>query len=61
MKRSLNFKDQLVAHGLRSIAATALHEQGFDSLQIKAYLSHLDQNETRASYLRTDFLNKGKN
>lgn len=60
LKRSLNFKDQLVAHGLRSIASTALHEQGFDSLQIEACLSHLDQNETRASYLRTDFFEQRK-
>lgn len=55
LKRSLRFKNQLVAHGLRSIASTALYEQGFDTLHIEACLSHSDQNETRASYNRSDF------
>ncbi|MBD1576645.1 tyrosine-type recombinase/integrase [Vibrio sp. S11_S32] len=60
LKRSLGFKNELVAHGLRSIASTALHENGFDTLLIEACLSHLDQNTTRASYLRTDFLEQRK-
>lgn len=60
LKRSLNFKNQLVAHGLRSIASTTLHEQGFDSLLIETCLSHLDHNETRASYLRSDFFEQRK-
>nr|WP_236688284.1 tyrosine-type recombinase/integrase [Photobacterium kishitanii] len=34
IKRSLGLKDELVAHRLRSVASTALHEQGFDSLLI---------------------------
>ncbi|MCF4174472.1 tyrosine-type recombinase/integrase [Vibrio sp. McD22-P3] len=60
LKRSLGFKDELVAHGLRSIASTALHEQGFDTLHIEACLSHSDQNETRASYNRSDFFEQRK-
>ncbi|PMO58748.1 integrase [Vibrio breoganii] len=55
LKRSLGFKNQLVAHGLRSIASTALHEKGFPSLQVEACLAHSDRNETRASYNRTDY------
>ncbi|MCK6263673.1 tyrosine-type recombinase/integrase [Vibrio sp. ZSDE26] len=55
LKRSLGMKGKLVAHGLRSIASTALHEQGFDTLIVEACLAHSDQNETRASYNRTDF------
>ena len=47
-------------HGLRSIASTTLHESGFDSLHIEACLSHSDENETRASYNRTDFFENRK-
>jgi len=60
IKRTLNYKGQLVAHGLRAIASTTLHEEGFDSLHIEACLSHSDQNETRASYNRTDFFENRK-
>ncbi|WP_258180347.1 tyrosine-type recombinase/integrase [Photobacterium kishitanii] len=60
IKRSLWLKDELVAHGLRSVASTALHEQGFDSLLIEACLSHTDQNEVRASYNRSDYLEQRK-
>mgnify|MGYP005676674829 FL=1 len=60
LHRTLGFKETLVAHGLRSIASTALHEQGFDTLHIEACLSHSDQNETRASYNRSDFFEQRK-
>lgn len=35
IKRSLGYKDKLVAHGLRSVASTALHEKGYDSLLVE--------------------------
>ncbi|EOX4902167.1 tyrosine-type recombinase/integrase [Vibrio alginolyticus] len=60
LKRSLGFRDELVAHGLRAIASTALHEQGFDTLHIEACLSHMDKNVTRASYNRSDFFEQRK-
>lgn len=60
LKRSLDFKGELVAHGLRAIASTALHEQGFNTLFVEACLSHSDQNETRASYNRSDFFEQRK-
>lgn len=60
IKRTLGYKDKLVAHGLRAIASTALHEHGFDSLLIEACLSHADQNEVRASYNRSDYLEQRK-
>ena len=59
-RSSLGLKGKLVAHGLRSVASTALHEQGFDSLLIEACLSHADQNEVRASYNRSDYLEQRK-
>ena len=60
LKRSLSFKGELVAHGLRAIASTALHEHGFNTLYIEACLSHVDQNDTRASYNRSDFFEQRK-
>ena len=56
IKRSLGYKDKLVAHGLRSVASTALHEEGYDSLLVEACLAHADENETRAAYNRSDYL-----
>ncbi len=50
LKRSLGFKGELVAHGLRAISSTALHEEGFDTLLIEACLSHSTQNEIQANY-----------
>lgn len=60
IKRSLGYKGELVAHGLRAIASTALHEEGFDTLHIEACLSHSDKNTTRASYNRSDFFEQRK-
>ncbi|MGR5318929.1 tyrosine-type recombinase/integrase [Vibrio sp. DNB22_19_1] len=60
LKRSLGYKGILVSHGLRAIASTALHEQGFDTLHIEACLAHKDQNMTRASYNRSDFFEQRK-
>ena len=56
IKRSLGYKDKLVAHGMRSVASTALHEKGYDSLLVEACLAHADENETRAAYNRSDYL-----
>ncbi|MBB1351242.1 MULTISPECIES: tyrosine-type recombinase/integrase [unclassified Pseudoalteromonas] len=56
IKRSLGYKNKLVAHGLRSVASTALYEKGYDSLLVEACLAHADENETRAAYNRSDYL-----
>lgn len=56
--RRNGFKGRCVSHGLRSIASTALHEQGFQSKHIEVALSHLDRNRTRAAYNRTDYLDQ---
>ena len=60
IKNSLGYKDKLVAHGMRSIASTALHEHGYDSLLIEACLAHNDENKTRAAYMRSDLLEQRK-
>ena len=41
----------LVSHGLRSIASTALNEEGFPPDVIEA-LAHVDKNEVRRAYSR---------
>ncbi|MGP9437773.1 integrase [Ewingella sp. AOP8-B2-18] len=46
----------LVSHGLRSIASTALNEEGFPPDVIEAALAHVDKNEVRLAYNRTDYL-----
>ncbi len=46
----------LVSHGLRSIASTALNEQGFPPDVIEAALAHVDKNEVRRAYNRSDYL-----
>ncbi|MEQ8407019.1 MAG: integrase domain-containing protein [Gammaproteobacteria bacterium] len=56
--RRMGFKDRLVSHGFRSIASTALNEQGFDSDLIEAALAHQDKNMTRAAYNRSGYLKR---
>lgn len=55
LKRA-DFGGVLVSHGLRSIASTALNEQGFLPDVIEAALAHVDKNEVRRAYNRTDYL-----
>lgn len=46
----------LVSHGLRSIASTALNEQVFSPDVIEAALAHVDKNEVRRAYNRSDYI-----
>lgn len=46
----------LVSHGLRSIASTALDEEGFPPDVIEAALAHVDKNEVRRAYNLTYYL-----
>ena len=54
----MGFKDRLVAHGMRSIASTTLNEQGFDFDVIETALAHVDGNEVRRAYNRTNYLER---
>jgi len=53
-------KEQMTAHGFRSMASTRLHEMRkgdrplFDSAVIETQLAHLDGNKIRATYNRFD-------
>lgn len=54
--KRMGYKGKLVSHGLRAIASTALNEHGFNPDVIEAALSHIDGNEVRRAYNRTDYL-----
>jgi integrase len=52
----MGFKGRLVAHGMRSIASTALNEKGHNSDLIESCLAHVHKNETRNSYNHAEYL-----
>jgi integrase len=56
--KRMGYKDKLVSHGLRSIGSTALNEEGFAPDIIEAALAHMDKNQVRAAYNRTDYLER---
>ncbi|HFP9407173.1 TPA: integrase domain-containing protein [Raoultella planticola] len=56
--KRIGYGGKLVAHGLRSIASTAMNEAGFNSDVIEAALAHSDKNEVRRAYNRTTYLAK---
>lgn len=51
--KRMGFAGRLVSHGLRSLASTTLNEQGFE-----AALAHVDDNQVRSAYNRTDYLER---
>ncbi|MDE8557172.1 integrase domain-containing protein [Pantoea vagans] len=56
--KRIGYGGKLVAHGLRSIASTALNEASFNPDVIEAALAHSDKNEVRRAYNRSTYLNK---
>lgn len=56
--KRMGFAGRLVSHGLRSLASTRLNEQGFDRDLIEAALAHVDDNQVRSAYNRTDYLER---
>lgn len=52
----LGFKDQLVVHGLRHMASTALNEAGWDEDAIERQLAHKDKNRVRGIYNKAEYL-----
>lgn len=53
--KRMGFQGRLVAHGLRSLASTALNEQGFNFDVIESALSHIDKNAIRRAYNRAEY------
>lgn len=58
--KRMGYANQLVAHGLRSIASTILNEEGFDPDVIESALAHTGQNEVRNAYNRATYLERRK-
>ena len=56
--KRIGYAGKLVAHGLRSIASTAINEAGFNPDVIEASLAHSDKNEVRKAYNRSTYLEK---
>ncbi|BCG08348.1 DUF4102 domain-containing protein [Buttiauxella agrestis] len=56
--KRIGYGGKLVAHGLRSIASTALNEEGFNADVIEAALAHTDKDEVRRAYNRSTYLNQ---
>lgn len=54
--KRIGYGGKLVAHGLRSIASTALNEASFNSDVIEAALAHSDKSEVRRAYNRSTYL-----
>lgn len=54
--KRIGFSGKLVAHGLRSIASTAMNEAGFNADVIESALAHSDKNEVRKAYNRFIYL-----
>lgn len=54
--KRIGFGGKLVAHGLRSIASTAMNETGFNADVIEAALAHSDKNEVWRAYNRPTYL-----
>ncbi|MCQ8228691.1 integrase domain-containing protein [Pantoea trifolii] len=54
--KRIGYGGKLVAHGLRSIASTALNEADFNSDIIESALAHCDKNEVRRAYNRSIYL-----
>lgn len=58
--KRIGYGGKLVAHGLRSIASTALNEASFNPDVIEAALAHTDKNEVRRAYNRSIYLEQRK-
>jgi len=56
--KRIGFGGKLVAHGLRSIASTAMNEAQFNSDVIETALAHVDKNEVRKAYNRSLYLDQ---
>lgn len=55
--KRIGYSGKLVAHGLRSIASTAMNEANFNKDVIESALAHFDKNEVRRAYNRSTYLN----
>lgn len=52
----MGYHSRQTVHGLRGLASTILHEQGFDTAWIETQLAHDDENKVRAAYNAAQYL-----
>jgi integrase len=58
--KRMGFHNELVAHGLRSLASTTLNEEGFDADVIESALAHIGKNQVRNAYNRAQYIERRK-
>jgi len=58
--KKMGYKGQMVGHGFRSTASTALNELGLKSDLIERQLAHAPRNQVRAAYNRAEYLDERK-
>lgn len=56
--KRMGFQGRLVAHGLRSLASSALNAMELDPEAIERCLAHTDRNEVRAIYNRHEYIDE---
>ncbi|QIE96975.1 tyrosine-type recombinase/integrase [Pantoea stewartii] len=56
--KRIGYGGKLVAHGLRSIASTAMNEAGLNPDVIESALAHTDRNEVRKAYNRSTYFSQ---
>ncbi|MDO6525370.1 integrase domain-containing protein [Motilimonas sp. 1_MG-2023] len=56
--KRMGYEKRLVAHGLRALASTTLNQHGFDADVVEAALAHVDKNEVRRAYNRSDYFER---
>lgn len=54
--KRIGYSGKLVAHGLRSIASTAMNEANFNPDVIETSLAHIEKNSVRKAYNRATYL-----
>ena len=54
--KKMGYGGEMVGHGFRSLASTALNEQGYRPDVIERQLSHKEPNAIRAAYNRAEYL-----
>lgn len=58
--KRIGYSGKLVAHGLRSIASTAMNEANFNPDVIETSLAHIEKNSVRKAYNRATYLTQRK-
>jgi integrase len=58
--KSMGYQGIQTAHGLRGLASTTLHDNGFEHIVIEACLAHRERNSVSAAYNHSDYFERRK-